>query len=207
MKTSKLYPELSKKFSNKEILLIHSAMRGKKVDESKLEYLGKRIDYLDMYEILMNAPRVRLDDKKIKQLDKLEKEYKSLEKFMENKRSEINNFHKRVVSNENKLIPIICPFCNQNIIISGGHVAKCELCEFSIGLSTVSDQQDEYIFYNIYNWTNKEPMVVVKKITKEDLYRGRYIRASNLNEVLKDKRIIKIANAWRNGIEIEKKRK
>lgn len=138
-------------------------------------------------------------NKKIKEISILREEYRKLEEKIDKNISEVDDIYRKMVEKENSTIPIVCPFCNQFIIISGGRTAKCEFCNFSIGLSTVSDQQDEYIFYNLYNWTNKKPMVVVKKITEKELYQGRYLRASYLIEILKDKRVVEIGKIWKNG--------
>lgn len=199
MRIKKMYPRLSKKLTKKEILLVHSAMKGEKVDAVKLEIIGKMLDYSDGYEIFTNAPRCKFTYEKMLQIEELEKEYGTIERLLDEKMTEIDDSYKRVVDNENKLISVVCPFCKQNLIITGDYSAECKFCGFSVGVSTVSDQQDEYILY-INNWFKKS-LVVIRQITKEELYKGRYLKSSNLIDVLKDERVIKIANIWRNGLQ------
>ena len=138
---------------------------------------------------------------KINRIFKLEKKYGDIEEKLSEKMSKVDHRYRKIVEKENSTVPVVCPFCNQFIEIKGGRVASCSFCEFSIGLSTISDQQDEYILYHSI-WVEGNS-VIVRKISKRELFRGRYIRATILNEILKDRDVVELGELWKKGITIK----
>lgn len=142
--------------------------------------------------------------------NRLIRKVKSLEKKeirIENKKdklfNKIDQVEKESIKKELRMYDSnICPFCEGKIKLTGDRSAKCKSCEFAVFVSTVSDKQDEYIFY--HSWF-KKPLVVVDKLNKLESYTCRYLKPSKLKQVLKDERLVKIGKIWKNGIIIEKK--
>lgn len=188
-KILKKYPTLMEKYTDKEILLINSAMKGNKVNEDKLKKLARKLDYTDTYEILLSTPRIMLTDKKIKQLEKLEEEHLNIENLIEQKYDELYDDYEKIVEKENESTIVICPFCNNHINITGDKTARCSGCEFSISLSTVSDKLDEYIIHhNLFD----KPLILVVKLQEKEKHLPRYIRARNLIEIIANEKILEI---------------